>query len=267
MRKYAVALALATTALASPALAKDGAWYIGVDAGGMLVEDSKFDIRNAAGTATTDSAIRLNHEYGYDVSGNVGYDFGPIRAEFEVGYKDANLDSIDYSGVVPIRGFNGPSRVYPAQNYGAADGNSRVLSFMTNAYADFGGKDMGISGFLGGGVGVARVKLADIQTVKYGQAFLDDSDTRFAWQILAGIRKPITDKVDISLKYRFFNVNNIKTFTVDNQATESRFRSHSILLGLTYNFGEPAAPPPPPPPPPPPRLPRRRRCRRARLLR
>ena len=39
MRKLAVTLALATTALSTPALARDDAWYVGVEGGAMLVED------------------------------------------------------------------------------------------------------------------------------------------------------------------------------------------------------------------------------------
>ena len=39
MRKLAVTLALASTALASPALARDDTWYVGVDAGASVVED------------------------------------------------------------------------------------------------------------------------------------------------------------------------------------------------------------------------------------
>ena len=44
MRKLAVVLALASTALATPALARDNSWYVGVEAGAMLVEDLEFDV-------------------------------------------------------------------------------------------------------------------------------------------------------------------------------------------------------------------------------
>jgi outer membrane protein OmpA-like peptidoglycan-associated protein len=248
MRKFAVAMALATTALAGPAFAKDGSFYVGVDAGGMLVEDSKFDIRNAAGTTTTQDAINIDHKYGFDVDGNVGYDFGAFRAEFEVGYKDAKIKGIS-TIPSPLTGVTG--------NFNNATGRARVLSFMANGMFDFGGADpMALSAFVGGGVGVARVKLDNVGLGVGTQTFLDDSDTRFAWQGLAGIRKPLTPHVDLSLKYRFFNVSKVRTFTLGGLDTESRFRSHSILIGLTYNFGEDAPPPPPPappaPPPPPP---------------
>ena len=44
MRKLAVVLALASTALASPALARDNSWYVGVEGGAMIVEDIDYDI-------------------------------------------------------------------------------------------------------------------------------------------------------------------------------------------------------------------------------
>ena len=44
MRKLAIGLALASTALATPAIARDDQWYVGVDGGAMIVEDLQLDI-------------------------------------------------------------------------------------------------------------------------------------------------------------------------------------------------------------------------------
>jgi OOP family OmpA-OmpF porin len=49
MRKLALAAALATTAMASPALARDDAWYIGAHGGAMKVEDIDIDVIGAHG--------------------------------------------------------------------------------------------------------------------------------------------------------------------------------------------------------------------------
>src|SRR3546814_3337285 len=38
MRKLAIVMAFASTALATTAQARDGAWYVGVEGGGMIVE-------------------------------------------------------------------------------------------------------------------------------------------------------------------------------------------------------------------------------------
>jgi outer membrane protein OmpA-like peptidoglycan-associated protein/opacity protein-like surface antigen len=261
MRKFAAALALATTALAGPALARDNSWYIGLEAGPNLTQNELFDIaRPAVGTtpaSTVQDGIRARHEIGYDVGGNIGYDFGGFRAEFEVAYKDNNLDQFNVEQAVPPIRLANNTLASPALGaYPLADGNARVLSFMVNGLFDFGGKDRDIGGFIGGGAGIARVQHSDYQFAKFGPAFMNDSDTGFAYQILAGVYKPISDHVDIGLKYRFFTVPTVDSFTTNGLATETRYRSHSLLLTLTYNFFEPAPPPPPPappaPPPPPP---------------
>ncbi|HPU15011.1 MAG TPA: flagellar motor protein MotB, partial [Polymorphobacter sp.] len=108
MRKIAVALALATTALAGPTLARDKAWYAGLDAGAMIVNATNFDLTNAAGTFTSVDGMRNTYEIGYDLDGVVGYDFGAIRTEFELGYRNSNVKSIGVRGVIPAiqRPFN-----------------------------------------------------------------------------------------------------------------------------------------------------------------
>jgi len=260
MRKFAVALALTTTALAGPALARDKAWYTGLEGGPNLMQNQLFDItRPAVGTAApvvVEDGIRVRHEIGYDVGGNIGYDFGGFRAEFEVAYKNNNLDTMFVEQAIPAipisTAFGKGPTVVPAigVNTDAADGNARVLSFMANGLFDFGGQGRDFGGYVGGGGGIARVQHHIYQNAKFGPAWNDDSDTGFAWQVLAGVYKPISDHIDIGLKYRFFNVPNVETFTTNGLATETRYRSHSLMLTLAYNFFEKEVPPPPPPPAP-----------------
>ena len=234
MRKLAVILALATTALSTPALARDDAWYVGVEGGAMLVEDVNFDI------GTTQNGARVDHDAGWDVDGAIGYDFGPFRAEAEVGYRQANITGYTSSLPTPVLRANGTTVNLPAGTYNYAGGTSSALSFMVNGLLDFGDDD-GLQGFVGGGVGVARVEMN--LGLNTRQDLIDDSDTVFAWQALAGIRAPLTDNIDVTLKYRFFNAENVRLVDVSGRNFDGRFRSHSILGGITFNFG---APPPPP---------------------
>ena len=260
MRKFVAAIVLATTALSGPVLAKDQAWYIGVEGGANLVQNELFDIRNAAGTAVVADGIRARHKIGYDVGGNIGYDFGKFRAEFEVAYKGNSIDKMIVEQAVPpilfgtatVPGTVLGAGVPPLGSYNSADGSAKVLSFMANGLFDFGGQDGDIGAVVGGGVGIARVQHSNYALVSPGAAFINDSDTGVAWQVLAGIYKPLSDHVDLGLKYRFFNVDNVNTFTTNGLATQTRYRSHSLMLTLAYNFFEPvvAAPPPPPPPAP-----------------
>jgi OmpA-OmpF porin, OOP family len=239
MRKLAIAAVLASTAMATPALARNDAWYIGVEGGPTIVEKLDIDI---AGISNQAAARQRN---GYDVDGIIGYDFGAFRLEAEVGYRESRLKS--YSSLVPVP-VETPAFA-PAGNYRNPAGRTSALSFMLNGMLDFGDDDA-ISGFVGAGVGVARVKLANYR-LRNGANFLNDSDTGFAYQAIAGVRAPLTDHVDVGLKYRFFNADKIDLVNTRGVVERTRFRSHSILGSLIYNFGEPAPPPAPAPEPAP----------------
>ncbi|MGN6356824.1 MAG: outer membrane protein, partial [Novosphingobium sp.] len=170
MRKTVLGLALASSALATPALARDDAWYLELDAGATIAEN--INVRTNPGGVL---AAVVDTDVGYDFGGIVGYDFGAFRLEAEGAYKRVSVKDIP--------------------------GHVDALSFMVNGLVDF-GPDDGLQGFVGGGVGVARVG-ANIPVA------VNDSDSGFAWQLLAGIRYPLSERVDLGLKYRFFNVDNV----------------------------------------------------------
>jgi hypothetical protein len=91
MRKILIGLALGTSMLASPAMARDGQVYAGVE-GGLLFGDNldvDFDI-DGDGDIDTDAEndiFQLNTDMGWDFDAVVGYDFGMFRLEAEAGYK------------------------------------------------------------------------------------------------------------------------------------------------------------------------------------
>jgi OOP family OmpA-OmpF porin len=242
MRKLAVTLALATTALATPALARDDAWYVGVEGGAMLVEDITWDVGGRIDSVTTD------HRAGYDVGGTVGYDLGPVRLEAEVGYRSANVTGLRSTTTLPYTTAAGGTAFAPGGNYAYAGGTDSALSFMVNALWDFGDDD-GVQGFVGPGLGVARVK-SRVGLNTRGN-FLNDSDTVVAWQAIAGVRAPLSDNIDVSLKYRFFNAPGAELVDTAGRQWFGRFRSHSIMGGLVFNFGAPAPEPVPVPEPAP----------------
>src|SRR5688572_586514 len=136
MRKLALMAVLASTAMATPALARDNAWYVGVEGGAMIVEDVDYDLSTPPG-----STVSVDHDYGFDVDGIIGYDFGGFRVEGEVGYKRAEVDEI----TVPGGAFCANVACTPAglQAGGTFDGrgNTQALSFMLNGLIDFGPDD------------------------------------------------------------------------------------------------------------------------------
>ena len=250
MRKLLLGMALASTALATPALAKKDSWYVEVDAGAMIVEKADIAIAGVA------NAARLKSDTGYDVGGIVGYDFGGFRLETEVGYRRARADRLtDSTG----NAFD--------RKAGTLTGRSHALSYMVNGLLDFGSDDS-LQAFVGGGVGIANVKYA-LSAPTFGG--VNDSDTNFAWQALAGVRAPLSKHWDVGLKYRYFNVSKLDLIgngALTGQSVNGRWRSHSLLGTLALQLrrcrtgsdagtgcsaapAAPAAPRRPPPPPAP----------------
>ena len=249
MRKLVIALALTTTTLATPAGARDGSPYVGVEGGILRMENHDWDYSDP--TLTVSKAFEIGHKRGYDIDLIAGYDLGLLRVEGEAAYKRATVDDAQVNPAISdsigatVDSFN-------------ADGRSSAFSAMLNGLIDIGGDDSRFSGYLGGGVGVARVRdriiLPNIDRAFTGR------DSGFAYQAIAGVRYAATQNVDVGLKYRFFTVPDVRytvdspSFTVDG----GNWRSHSLLASLVYNFVAPAvvvAPPPviveqaPPPPP------------------
>ena len=129
MRKLAIGLALASTALASPALARDDQWYVGVDGGAMIVEDLNLDIGTVA------DAGKIDTKHGYDFGGYVGYDFGGFRLETEVSYREADTSSFtSASAMIP----GGTTATLQRSGTYATNGDVNALSFMVNGMLDFG---------------------------------------------------------------------------------------------------------------------------------
>lgn len=230
---------MASTALTAPATAREGQWYIQGDGGAMIVEDTQFDVDGNLNDA------EAGYEEGYDFGVAVGHDFGAFRLEAEASYRAADLEELQAgtSGLAASNIADTFNLTWPAA------GEFNALSFMLNGLFDF-GPDDGLQGFFGGGIGVARVDVNGTVNLS-GPGAVDDSDTGLAWQLLAGVRAPISDSWDVGLKYRYFNAEDVNLVDTRGLGLVADASSHSILGSITYNFGgEPPAPPPVPVPPP-----------------
>ena len=243
-------LAVTLLALApSAAAARDGLPYIGFEGGAVKPEKLKLDYQLRA--LEVPNGIRLEHKTGFDLDFIAGYDLGLVRAEAELGWKRAVPTG---ASVAPAIQFNntGPLTI---------DGRTNVRSAMANLLLDFGSDDA-LQVYAGGGVGLARVSLNNViagPNVAAGRG-VSGTDRSFAWQLIAGMRVPVSFNVDLGLKYRYFRTEVDLQDATNLSAIESldgRFRSHSILASLIFNLGSQPVPPPPAPPvveaaPPPP---------------
>lgn len=257
MRKYLLAAALAAV-ISSPASARDGSGYVGLDIGALFPSgtsvDGKITDVTTGDSGSANDVLSIKYKTGYDAALVAGYDFGMFRLEAEGAYKRAGIDRIQLSSAT-ITAFNDLGLDVGTGEFPLDNSHVRVLSGMINGLVDFGGP--GVSFFVGAGAGIA-----DVRYTFDGEG---SGDTKFAWQLLAGIRAPVSRNIDLGLKYRYFQTGRL-TFSdstdVDgdlvNLDLSGKLRTHSILASLTYNFGAPAAPvapapmalPPSPPPAP-----------------
>ena len=122
--------------------------------------------------------------------------------------------------------------------------------------------------FVGVGAGIARVDISSA-TPSAGTG-LNDADTAFAWQGMAGVAYAVNHNVKLTLGYRYFSAPDVEVSSSAGTGFDSEYASHDVLFGVRFSFGNPkkmpvmeeaappapppvaAAPPPPAPPPAPP---------------
>src|SRR5262245_18339641 len=110
MKRFLLA-AVAASAIATPAVARDGTGYVGVEAGVVFPRDSDANVlvdytttqtplQPLAPAGPSDAAfsdvISLDAKTGYNIGIFGGYDFGMFRIEGEVDWKHANLDDLSF---------------------------------------------------------------------------------------------------------------------------------------------------------------------------
>ena len=269
MHRFLLA-AVATLFVASPAIARDGAGYFGVEGGILFPRDSNYFVTSTrvqtvptgsgllGQTVTTSnnsygSGFVADYKKGVDIDAIAGYDFGFFRLEGELGYKRSRVRRLTASPTLLAAINTAPVSGVTSSSFAFSD-RTTVISAMLNALVDV-DTGSGVRFYGGGGGGYARVKT------------LGDRDKGFAWQLIAGVSTAISPNIDLGLKYRYFQTRKMQfdtaaSFTGSGGATsvstfsnEAKFRSHSLLASLIFNFGS-ATPPPPPPlveaaPPPP----------------
>ncbi|HYD24135.1 MAG TPA: outer membrane beta-barrel protein, partial [Croceibacterium sp.] len=235
-------MAVAASALAAPAMAEDGQGYFGADMGVVVKNDIDVAISG------TQDAAQIESDLGWELGGFLGYDFGMIRAEAEVAYRETDADNI----VSTVRGIPYFTATPVTGTFSPIAGELQLTTAMVNAMFDIGGND-GIGFSAGVGAGHAWVDTQFSGAV--GPGYLDDKDHDWAWQAIAAVRFPVTDEAEIGLKYRYLNTRQFELTDTSGRANAFEIESHSALVTFIANLGGAAPPPPPPPPAPPPPAP------------
>jgi len=210
-------VAISTALISAPSQAQSPGNYVGVGAGVSLHRDA--DITGTGINTTVDT------DAGWAGQLSVGhvYDNG-MRAELEAAYRRAGVGSLG----------------------GAANpgGNINALSGMVNGFYDF-STDSALTPYLGIGAGLARIGYDGVTPV--GTTRVDDNDTVFAYQGIAGVAYDLGDGLDLTADFRHFRTATPGFRTDGGTAVDSQFGENRIMVGLRWSFGAPIAKPEPQP--------------------
>ena len=212
-RGFLVAVVSSVLFLAAvPVFAAGG--YLGLEGGAVWPEDVSFS--GSGGTGN------LNFDTGWSLGAVAGYNFGTWRLEGEYAYR-----SNDGSATVSA-GTSGVSET--------GGGDTVTNALMLNAFYDFRMVSPTVYPYLGAGMGFAWVD----QEVTTPSFRVDDSDTVFAYQFIAGIGFDLSKAFTMALDYRYFATADpsysYNTTTGTSGSFNSESKSSNVMLTLRFNF-------------------------------
>ena len=224
MKRYLIA-SIALVVFSIPALSTAAAGrpgpYVSGFLGSSFAKDTTLNSFNAiTGNSFSD---QVAFDPGVYVGGAGGYDFGFMRLEGELSYRQAGIDSVTATNGERFRNI---------------DGDLGAFATMFNVFFDIHNSSR-VTPYLGGGIGFATVHISN--TYGYGslqgykKLYDDSSDTVFASQVGAGMDVAINSRYSLDIGYRYFIT---EKANLDGNIISSnvRFESHNAMVGFKMKF-------------------------------
>jgi len=249
---FAADLPIAQPPMYAPPLVDFGGWYLRGDVG--FSNQSVSRVLDTNSTAYNNVAVSQTSSFGsagiFDVG--VGYAFNSwFRADVTAQWRGkSNFTGLDVvTGTGPFAGFVGTD-IYTATK-------SEFL-FLANAYFDL-GTWWSVTPFIGGGIGTARVSIADFSDTGdfiinggqvHGFTYAGQaSKWNFAWAAHAGLAYRVTPSVTLELAYSYIDLGSGITgpsysFDQVTNTTHAPFAfhditSHDLTLGVRWSLDTP----------------------------
>jgi len=209
---------VAVTSISAPAWAEDdrgfyGSLRVGVqttsDIGYNFTVDeygtSDVDLWTSLNdTLTSKIKVKSNPEF----TGVIGYDFGPVRTDIELGFGKSSFSTWTFTSVngAPLTAAQAAdicsgiselscSTTGNVAKFDIKTSNMRRISAMASVWLDIPVK-AGLQPYVGGGLGFTSIRYED-SGEKFG------SHTAFSWQVGGGLIVPVGKRISLSADYRF----------------------------------------------------------------
>lgn len=201
-------------ALAFPVWAQHSGPYLGVSVGGQLLSPAKSE----------DNLGSFDLEFRPAPSGSVvlgwelesGNKIGEGRLELEYSRRSNRLDQVKF-----------------ADGKVNAAGDLTAESLLFNTFGVYRSKSL-LTPYLGAGIGVARFTAKDLTVT--GQPLTNDDTIVFAYQFGVGFDIELMQSLTLDLGYRLFSSVKPKFTEANGDEFETRYLSHSALVGLRFGF-------------------------------
>lgn len=203
-------------------------FYFAVFGGYVQLEDTRpFEAMNTIGSTSSDAALRFNDGFGIGVA--IGQIQGEnLRTEIEFAFRDNDLSEL--IAEQPNLSSNLPD----------LDGSIESFSGMMNFIWDFRDRPCfwGIRPYAGGGVGFA---ILESTLTDAGNSIVVDSygsDSSFAYQLFAGLSRPVSTRLDGFVEYRYFKAESLR-LNINVPATltgDVEYETDNVFFGLRMFF-------------------------------
>ena len=181
--------------------------YTGGNIGYGMIEDSEIDAQVLFSEAELDTGLNLGAV--------LGYDFGDLRLEGEVGWQKNDFDKWTESGTTG--------------STSELSGDMSTLSLLVSGYYDF-SIGPNLEPFVGIGLGYAKLDANDLGVT--GSANMtDDDDTAFVHQVSVGIAYTISEAITIDAKYRYFGADDPEFGVM-----RLKVQGHGFMVGIRVAF-------------------------------
>jgi len=180
----------------------------------------------------------MDFDTGWAALGTVGYGFEKNwRVEFEVGYRSNDVDAF-FADVYSVSAVAKDS----TPNYNLRTAEFDEWTFMANVIYDVPLTDK-LDLNIGVGAGADFADFDDNSSVS-------DDDWNFAYQAIVGLSYALNDRLDVTLTYRYLNVDspsfsgvrNVGEGYVTERYDLDDVEKHSLTVGLRWDLHEDEAP-------------------------
>lgn len=220
-----IASLVAATSLTSFSAQADGRWpnwYVGLHGSLAFVGDVELESNPVVNSFSQDTGMAYGASLGYRPA-TTNPITNKFRFELEWHQQGADVDKVD-----SIAGsFNG-------------DGETSVNAGMFNIYYDFvmadaNGQSKALAPYIGGGFGLAQVKLDGTSAFA---ANVNDTDDVFAWQLMAGVSyaPAMLPFTEWTLGYRYFDTQDPSYSYLGISKFSADVASHNLEVGVHFLF-------------------------------